>query len=48
MATDTYTIKAISQDEFDDVIVPEKPAARSMQQPIGTVQAVQQATEARR
>ncbi|KAF2850806.1 hypothetical protein T440DRAFT_518098 [Plenodomus tracheiphilus IPT5] len=44
----TYTIQAISQDEFDDVIVPDQPAQQSMQQPLGTMQAVQQANEARK
>jgi cytochrome c oxidase assembly factor 3 len=46
--TDTYTINAISQDEFDDVIVPEKPLERSVQQPLGTSQALQQAVDARK
>ncbi|KAH9879093.1 hypothetical protein J1614_002528, partial [Plenodomus biglobosus] len=44
----TYTIKAISQDEFEDVVVPEVPAQRSLQQPLGTMQAVQEANEARK
>jgi len=44
----TYTINAISQDEFDDVVVPDKPLERSIQQPVGTMQAVQQAVEARK
>jgi cytochrome c oxidase assembly factor 3 len=45
---DTYTINAISQDEFDDVIVPEKPLDRSVQQPLGTTQTLQQAVDARK
>jgi cytochrome c oxidase assembly factor 3 len=45
---DSYTINAISQDEFDDVIVPDKPLERSVQQPPGTSQALQQAVDARK
>jgi cytochrome c oxidase assembly factor 3 len=44
---DTYTINAISQDEFEDVIVPDEPIIRS-QQPAGTTAAVQQALDARK
>ncbi|KAF1832389.1 hypothetical protein BDW02DRAFT_600018 [Decorospora gaudefroyi] len=44
----SYTINAISQDEFDDVIVPDKPLDRSTQQPLGTSHAVQQAMDARK
>ncbi|KAF1942611.1 hypothetical protein EJ02DRAFT_443933 [Clathrospora elynae] len=44
----TYTINAISQDEFEDVIVPDKPMVRSVQQPLGTSQALQQAVDARK
>ena len=44
---DTYTINAISQDEFEDVIVPDEPIVRS-QQPAGTTAAVQQALDARK
>ncbi|OSS49627.1 hypothetical protein B5807_05924 [Epicoccum nigrum] len=43
----TYTINAISQDEFDDVVVPDEPIVRS-QQPAGTTAAVQQAVAARK
>ncbi|KAH6638004.1 hypothetical protein C7974DRAFT_411452 [Boeremia exigua] len=43
----TYTINAISQDEFEDVIVPDEPLVRS-QQPAGTTAAVQQAVAARK
>ncbi|KAI4617943.1 hypothetical protein J4E81_003219 [Alternaria sp. BMP 2799] len=43
----TYTINAISQDEFEDVIVPDKPLDRAAQ-PLGTTQALQQAVEARK
>ncbi|KAI4946881.1 hypothetical protein J4E91_007053 [Alternaria rosae] len=43
----TYTINAISQDEFEDVIVPDKPLDRTAQ-PLGTTQALQQAVEARK
>ncbi|KZM27243.1 hypothetical protein ST47_g1607 [Ascochyta rabiei] len=43
----TYTINAISQDEFEDVIVPDEPIVRS-QQPAGTTAAVQQALDARK
>jgi cytochrome c oxidase assembly factor 3 len=53
--TDTYTINAISQDEFDDVIVPDEPLkrpAQSQPQPQqlsgGTTMAVQQAVDARK
>lgn len=46
-STDTYTINAISQDEFEDVIVPDEPVVRS-QQPAGTTAAVQQALDARK
>lgn len=45
---DSYTINAISQDEFDDVIVPEKPLERPVQQSLGTTQAVQQVVDARK
>jgi cytochrome c oxidase assembly factor 3 len=50
---DTYTINAISQDEFDDVIVPDEPLKRPAQsQPQqlsgGTTMAVQQAVDARK
>lgn len=45
--SDTYTINAISQDEFEDVIVPDEPIVRS-QQPAGTTAAVQQAVAARK
>jgi cytochrome c oxidase assembly factor 3 len=38
---DAYTIKAISQDEFEDVIVPAEPTKAS--QALGTTQSVQQA-----
>lgn len=44
---DTYTINAISQDEFEDVIVPDAPVVPS-QQPAGTTAAVQQAVAARK
>ncbi|KAH7076646.1 hypothetical protein BKA63DRAFT_565026 [Paraphoma chrysanthemicola] len=49
----TYTINAISQDEFDDVIVPDEPLKRpAQQQPQqlsgGTTLAVQQAVDARK
>ncbi|KAH8733018.1 hypothetical protein GQ44DRAFT_601775 [Phaeosphaeriaceae sp. PMI808] len=45
----TYTINAISQDEFEDVIVPDKPLQRPAQQLSGgTTQAVQQAVDARK
>ncbi|KAI8940130.1 hypothetical protein NX059_003843 [Plenodomus lindquistii] len=44
----TYTIQAISQDEFEDVIVPDQPAQQSAQQPLGTVAAVQEANAARK
>jgi cytochrome c oxidase assembly factor 3 len=44
---DAYTIKVISQDEFDDVIVPDEPLKRPAQQPT-TTQSVQQAVAARR
>ncbi|CBX95554.1 hypothetical protein LEMA_P027060.1 [Plenodomus lingam JN3] len=45
----TYTIKAISQDEFEDVLPPDlPPVQQSVQQPVGTLQAVQQANEARK
>ncbi|KAL6711867.1 hypothetical protein ACN47E_002910 [Coniothyrium glycines] len=44
----SYTINAISQDEFEDVVVPDKPLDRSVQQPLGTMQAVQQAVDARK
>ncbi|CAO2656876.1 Nn.00g056790.m01.CDS01 [Neocucurbitaria sp. VM-36] len=44
----TYTINAISQDEFDDVIVPDEPLQRPAQQSLGTTQALQQAVEARK
>ncbi|KAH7399355.1 hypothetical protein BKA66DRAFT_565436 [Pyrenochaeta sp. MPI-SDFR-AT-0127] len=44
----SYTINAISQDEFEDVIVPDKPLGRSAQQSLGTTQAVQQAVDARK
>lgn len=46
-SADTYTINAISQDEFEDVIVPDEPIVRS-QQPTGTTAAVQQALDARK
>ena len=46
--TDTYTINAISQDEFDDVIVPDEPLKRPAQEPLGTTQALQQAVAARK
>ncbi|KAJ4372326.1 hypothetical protein N0V83_004100 [Neocucurbitaria cava] len=46
--SDTYTINAISQDEFDDVIVPDEPVQRPAQQSLGTTQALQQAVEARK
>ena len=45
---DSYTINVISQDEFDDVIVPDEPLKSSIQQPLGTTQAVQQALDARK
>jgi hypothetical protein len=48
---DTYTINAISQDEFDDVIVPDAPMSQPAQQQLsgpGPTQAVQQAVDARR
>lgn len=46
---DTYTINAISQDEFDDVIVPDEPMRQPAQQLSGgTTQAVQQALDARK
>lgn len=46
---DTYTINAISQDEFDDVIVPDEPVRRPTQQLSGgTTVAVQQAVDARK
>ncbi|KAF2035802.1 hypothetical protein EK21DRAFT_96426 [Setomelanomma holmii] len=46
----TYTINAISQDEFDDVIVPDEPIKRPAQQQLsgGTTLAVQQAVDARK
>ena len=44
---DTYTINAISQDEFDDVVVPDAPIVQS-QQPAGATAAVQQAVAARK
>ncbi|CAI9625411.1 hypothetical protein GT037_010624 [Alternaria burnsii] len=43
----TYTINAISQDEFEDVVVPDKPMERTAQ-PLGTTQALQQAVQARK
>ncbi|KAF2132688.1 hypothetical protein P153DRAFT_420640 [Dothidotthia symphoricarpi CBS 119687] len=42
----TYTIRAVSQDEFDDVIVPDEPVRRPVQQ--STTQAVQQVVDARK
>ncbi|KAF2682396.1 hypothetical protein K458DRAFT_58103 [Lentithecium fluviatile CBS 122367] len=42
-----YTINVISQDEFDDVIVPDEPIKRPVQQP-STTQSVQQAIAARK
>jgi len=46
---DSYTINAISQDEFEDVVVPDKPLDRSVQQSLGgTAQALQQAVDARK
>jgi cytochrome c oxidase assembly factor 3 len=45
LVPDTYTINAISQDEFEDVIVPDKPLDRSAQP---TTQALQQAMNARK
>jgi len=45
---DSYTINAISQDEFEDVVVPDKPLDRSAQQSLGTAQALQQAVDARK
>ncbi|KAF1949448.1 hypothetical protein CC80DRAFT_272149 [Byssothecium circinans] len=42
-----YTINAISQDEFDDVIVPDEPIRKQTPQP-GTAQSVQQAVAARK
>ncbi|KAL1604049.1 hypothetical protein SLS60_005641 [Paraconiothyrium brasiliense] len=49
----TYTINVISQDEFDDVVVPDEPAKRSIAQmqpnsPPSTTQSVQQAVAARK
>ncbi|CAA9957661.1 hypothetical protein P3342_001514 [Pyrenophora teres f. teres] len=44
----SYTINAISQDEFEDVVVPDKPLDRSAQQSLGTAQALQQAVDARK
>ncbi|KAF2252974.1 hypothetical protein BU26DRAFT_560321 [Trematosphaeria pertusa] len=43
----TYTINVISQDEFDDVIVPDEPIKRPAQQP-STTESVQQAMAARK
>merc|ERR1712137_1137645 len=43
----TYTINAISQDEFEDVVVPDKPMERTAQ-PLGTTQALEQAVQARK
>lgn len=45
LVPDTYTINAISQDEFEDVIVPDKPLNKSAQP---TTQALQQAMDARK
>ncbi|KAF1975620.1 hypothetical protein BU23DRAFT_578904 [Bimuria novae-zelandiae CBS 107.79] len=47
----TYTINVISQDEFEDVIVPDEPLKRSiaqMQPQPSTTQDVQQAVAARK
>ncbi|OAL55815.1 hypothetical protein IQ07DRAFT_583257 [Pyrenochaeta sp. DS3sAY3a] len=44
----TYTINAISQDEFDDVVVPDTPRIQPTQQQLGTTQAVQQAVNAQK
>lgn len=49
--TDTYTINVISQDEFEDVVVPDEPVKRSivqMQPQPSTTQSVQQAVAARK
>ena len=46
-SADTYTINAISQDEFEDVVVPDKPMERTAQ-PLGTTQALEQAVQARK
>jgi cytochrome c oxidase assembly factor 3 len=47
---DTYTISAISQDEFDDVIVPDAPRQPTQPGQLsgGTTVAVQQAVDARK
>ncbi|KAF2739126.1 hypothetical protein EJ04DRAFT_508858 [Polyplosphaeria fusca] len=42
----TYTIKVISQDEFDDVIVPDEPVKRTPMP--GTTESVQKAVAARK
>ncbi|KAL5381496.1 hypothetical protein DPSP01_007207 [Paraphaeosphaeria sporulosa] len=50
----TYTINVISQDEFDDVVVPDEPIKRSIVQmqpqpnAPSTTQSVQQAVAARK
>jgi cytochrome c oxidase assembly factor 3 len=49
LSVDSYTISAISQDEFEDVVVPDEPVRRPAQQLSGgTTQAVQQALDARK
>ncbi|KAK3208869.1 hypothetical protein GRF29_77g2254620, partial [Pseudopithomyces chartarum] len=49
----TYTINVISQDEFEDVVVPDEPVKRSIlqmqpQPQQSTTQSVQQAVAARK
>ncbi|KAJ4288174.1 hypothetical protein N0V90_012191 [Kalmusia sp. IMI 367209] len=44
----TYTINVISQDEFDDVIVPDEPIKRPVVQQPSATQSVQQAVAARK
>jgi cytochrome c oxidase assembly factor 3 len=44
--SDAYTIKAISQDEFEDVVVPDEPIKRP--QAASTTESVQQAVASRK